>query len=174
MLIEKLFSDKTIKASEKTVMLRDALLDGRTSITEVLRLADGAKDPVKGTCIEAIENVTRERPEIADKTCLDFVTNTLTDKAKRVQWESAKVIANIAHRFPEDLDEGVTNLLENLEKGGTVVRWSAAIALGEIMQLKNYKEMLKPALEAAIPREEKSSIRKKLQAALKMNASVRF
>jgi hypothetical protein len=100
--------------------------------------------------------------------CLNFVTETLSHEAPRVKWESAKVIGNIAHLYPARLDNAINNLLKNSEYPGTVVRWSAAFALGEIIKLKTKRNKdLIPAIEAIINREEDKAIKKIYQAALK-------
>jgi HEAT repeat protein len=117
--------------------------------------------------VEAIEFATKAKPEIATPECLKFVTETLLDKAPRVKWESARVIGNIAHLYPAKLDKAIANLLTNSEFPGTVVRWSAAYALGEIVKLgtKRNKDLI-PAVEAIIRRESDNAIRKIYLAAL--------
>ena len=159
--IISLLSDKTLKPKEKTEILSKLLLDKKIKIDELIAIAKESKDSPKATCIEALEFATKVKPEIADKNCLDFVTQSLCEKAPRIKWESAKVIGNIAHLFPKDMDKAVKNLLDNSEHEGTVVRWSAAFALGEII-MKNplLAKKLVPAAEAIIKREEKNSIRK--------------
>lgn len=168
MNIEELLKDKAIKPKEKTETICIWLLDGILSTKDIIEFSSKGKDPVKATCIEALEFATKKKPTIADETMLSFVTDTLTEKAPRVKWESAKVIGNIAHLFPAKLDSAVSNLIANSEHEGTVVRWSAAYALGEILKLKTkHNTELLPAVEALCEREEKNSIRKIYSAALK-------
>ena len=71
------------------------------------------------------------------------------------------MISNTAHLFTEILDEAITNLLNNSTHKGTVVRWSAALALGEILKLKttHHKKLL-PMLQSIVDKEEKNSIKK--------------
>ena len=165
---QTLLNDKTLKPTQKTELLYKWLTDHPDRISELLDFAKSAKDPIKATCIEAIEFATKANPGIAASECLVFVSKTLTEKAPRVKWESAKVIGNIAHLFPNDLDEAIGNLLTNAEHTGTVVRWSAAFALGEIIKIKHARNAdLIPALEAICDNEEKNSIKKIYQAALK-------
>jgi hypothetical protein len=168
MNIEELIKDKAIKPKEKTETISKLLLDTTLSPKDLIEFASTGKDPIKATCIEAIEFATKQKPTIADERVLLFVTNALTDKAPRVKWESAKVIGNIAHLFPAKLDGAISNLLTNSAHDGTVVRWSAAYALGEILKLKtkHNKELL-PAIEAICEREEKNSIKKIYLAASK-------
>ena len=165
-------TDKQVKAKFKVETISKLLLDGKLSVVDLIKLAKVSKDSEKGTCIEAIEFATRAKPEIASPECLKFVAETLLDKAPRVKWESAKVIGNIAHLYPNKLDKAICNLLTNSECSGSVVRWAAAFALGEIVKLKTkLNRDLIPAVEAIIRREEDNAIRKIYQAALKKVAS---
>lgn len=168
MHIEDLVKDRAIKPKEKTGTISNWLLDGTLDTKDIVRFASKEKAPVKATCIEALEFASKQKPAIANENLLSFVTDALVEKAPRVKWESAKVIANIAHLFPAKLDKTIAHLLINSEHGGTVVRWSAAYALGEILKLKTkYNDELLPAIEAICEREEKNSIRKIYLAAIK-------
>ncbi|MBO1915002.1 hypothetical protein J4G37_60520, partial [Microvirga sp. 3-52] len=90
------------------------------------------------TCMEVLEAATSEKPGIATPKLLEFAENNLSVQAPRIKWESAKVIGNIAHLFPEQLEIPVKHLLENTSHEGTVVRWSAAYALTKIVSLPKY------------------------------------
>lgn len=168
MHIEQLLSDKRIKPKEKTQMISEWISDKSLPVDELISFAEKQKDAAKATCIEALEYATKQNPGIADKDVLNFAINSLTQKAPRVKWESAKVIGNIAHLFPEDLGEAVSNLLINTGHEGTVVRWSAAFALGEILKLNaNYNAKLLPQIESLCEKEEKNSIKKIYNSAIK-------
>lgn len=167
---QEILNDKTLKPKEKTEMLSQLVLNGPTIIDELVTFAKVSKDPIKATIIESFEFATKLKPETANKNMLQFVSNSLTEKAPRVKWESAKVIGNIAHLFPKQLDEAIKNLLVNSEHAGTVVRWSAAFALAQIVKLKTpiNKELI-PAIETILKREEKNSIKKIYLDGLKKN-----
>ena len=168
MEFQELFSDKNIKPKEKTELLSKWIEANPDKVNELIEFAKKSKEPVKATCIEAIEFVTKSQPEIASAICLDFVSKTLTEKAPRIKWESARVIGNIAHQHPEKLDEAITNLIENSGHSGTVVRWSAAYALSRIIKMQTSRnKYLIPAIESICEREEKNSIRKIYLDALK-------
>jgi HEAT repeat protein len=137
-------------------------------VEDLLTFAQVAKGAPKATCIEALEFATMQTPTIADEKCLEFVASSLRDKEPRVKWESAKVIGNVAQLFPTKLDTAINNLLVNSEDEGTVVRWAAAYAIGEILKLKTpINATLLPAVEVIINREEKDSIKKIYHKALK-------
>lgn len=155
------FADKSTKPKEKTEQVMAALQKKELLLTELVEFAQTAKDPVKASCIEAVEWATREQPELADQSCFDFLNEALTSKTPRVKWESARALANIVGCFPDQLEPVTVHLLENAEHSGTVVRWSAANALAAILQLKTgLNTTLLPAAEQLAANEEKSSIRK--------------
>lgn len=161
MTIDELLNDKSIKPKEKTETISRLLTDNTLSVENLISFAQKGKDPVKATCIEAMEYATKTKPSIATENMLVFVSGTLTEKAPRIKWESAKVVGNIAALFPSKLEQAIGNLLVNSEHAGTVVRWSAAFALGEIIKLKtDLNDILLPAIEAICTREEKNSIKK--------------
>jgi len=167
-MLEALLNNKQIKSKEKTETISKWILEKSLSVDELIALAVSSKDPVKATCIEALEFATNTNPEIVSLNCLLFVTGTLMEKAPRIKWESARVVGNIAHLYPDHLDKAITNLLANSEHSGTVVRWSAAFALGQILILKTkVNKTLLPAIEAICEREEKNSIKKIYFSAIK-------
>jgi hypothetical protein len=161
MTLTELLNDKTIKPKVKTETISKWIVEKSLPIDELIVLAEKQKDPSKATCIEAMEYATKLSPNLADETMLKFVTHTLTAKAPRIKWESAKVIGNIAHLFPTKLEKSIDHLLINTAHEGTVVRWSAAFALGEILKLKTKpnKELI-PTIESICEKEEKNSIKK--------------
>lgn len=168
MNIADILSDKSIRPKEKTEKLSVMILDGDLPVAALIDFAAAAKDPVKATCIEAMEYATSRQPEIANGAMLQFATEGLSAKAPRIKWESAKLTGNIAHLFPDELDTAITHLLDNTTHNGTVVRWSAAFALGEIAKLNTkHNRTLLPALENIAAAEEKNSIKKIYLAAFK-------
>lgn len=165
---EALLLDKTLKAKEKTLALSGLLLQKKLSPDELTDYAAKAKDPIKATCIEALEYATTKDPALLTQKAFRFVCRELGAKAPRVKWESARVIANTAHLFPSELGDAVKGLLINSEDDGTVVRWSAAQGLCAIFQVdSSYKKKLRGVIEAIISREEQNSIRKIYLATLK-------
>lgn len=168
MTIAELLKDKTKKIKERTETISKWLIDGTMPVAELIAFAEKAKDVEKATCIEAIEYATKTNLNIADERVFAFVTKMLADNAPRVKWESARVIGNIAHRFPTKLNKAITNLLTNSEDNGTVVRWASAYALGEILKLKTkHNKDLLPAIEAICESEQDNAIKKKYIDAIK-------
>lgn len=168
MNLSEILQDKTLKAKAKTEKISSLLLNEELKPEALWSYADSVKDSDKATCIEAFEYATKSRPQLATLSCLKYVATCLKSEAPRVKWESAKAVANIAHLFPEKLKPAVQALLANTENEGTVVRWAAALALGEIIKLKtNLNKELIPFAEALSVKEEDNAIRKKYADALK-------
>lgn len=168
MNIADLLKDKTLNAKQKTAFLSRWLPDEGMAPTLLLAFAQKAKGSQKASCIEAMEQASLQNPGLVGSDWFGFVTEQLTDKAPRVKWESAKVVANTAHLFPKKLDKAIAHLLGNTEHTGTVVRWSAALALARIVGLKTpHNKTLVPAIKNIMDQEEKNSIKKIYAEALK-------
>jgi hypothetical protein len=120
-----------IKPKEKTALLAAALKSDKKLIIDLITYFPGAPIPERGLCIEAIAEITKEDPKFADG-CLEFVIAQINDKAPRVKWEAATVVANAAKLYPERAAKAIPALIKNTEDDGTVVRWSAAKGLTEI------------------------------------------
>jgi hypothetical protein len=161
MTIPDILHDKLIKPKDKTETIAKMLTDAILTVEELIGFASEARDADKATCIEALEYVSQKLPEIVNADAFGFVARSLAEKAPRVKWESARVIGNTAHLFAGNLDTAIRNLLANTEHPGTVVRWSAAFALAQVIKLglPANKDLL-PAIEAIVNREDKNSIRK--------------
>lgn len=162
------FKDKSKKPKEKKEELSSLIINNQISTSEIIDFANSAKDPIKATCIEAYEYATKQKPEIATKELFEFAISNLTAKAPRVKWESSKVIGNTCGLFLDLLPIAIDNLLLNSKHDGTVVRWSTAFALAEILKLKtDLNNALLAAIEDIINLEEKESIKKIYIAAMK-------
>ena len=168
MNLAELFLDKSIKPKTKTEIISNLLITNKLSSDELCAFAAKSKDSVKASCIEALEFSTKTDPTILSASSFHFVVQSLQEKAPRIKWESARVTGNTAHRFPDQLSQAIEHLLVNSEHTGTVVRWSAAYALGEIYKMRTANNAsLLPVFTAITEREEKNSIRKIYLGAMK-------
>ncbi len=172
MNIADIFRDKKMKQKDQIQLICDALIKKELSLDELLDFSKSAKDSMKASCIEAVEHLTCKHPEFVTIQWLNFVTESLKDKAPRIKWESARVIGNVAHLFPENIETAIENLLKNAKHSGTVVRWSSAFAIGKIIESSNRNaENLKIICEELLKNEEKNSIQKLYFRAIKMTQS---
>lgn len=166
--IQEIFNNKETKPKEKTEAIANLLLDKKLKTEKLIEFASSQKDPIKATCIEAIEYATERKPETACEKTLDFVISNLSQKAPRIKWEASRVIANTIHLFPKKQSQAITELLKNTNHEGTVVRWSTALAFSKIILTKSSESCkIHSELKTIAEKEEKNSIKKIYLAALK-------
>lgn len=168
MTLEELFSDPSLKVKDRSAKLRGLLTTGEIKVPALIAFAEKAKGPVKATCIEGLEYVTKTRPEFLPGTALDFCLRSLKDKEPRVKWEAARTIANTIKLHPSRAEEAVSALMPNTGYDGTVVRWSTAHALASVIGMRTaLNSKLIPKVQAIAAKEEENSIRRIYEAALK-------
>ncbi|MFY8022230.1 MAG: hypothetical protein ACOVP1_13580 [Bacteroidia bacterium] len=167
-IVAEILSNKNLKAKQQTDALVDCLMNQHTTTNELIEIASIQKDIPKANCIEALENCTKTHPQFCNEDAFNFVIAQLKSNTPRVKWESARVIGNTVALFPQHAQIAAEALLKNTNDTGTVVRWSAAFALGEIIQLNlAVNQKIIPLIEEIILKEEKNSIRKIYQTAIK-------
>ena len=172
MPLEELFADRSLAAKDRSARLAHLLEVGEVKGPALIAFAEQAKPPVKATCLEGLEQVTKARPRLLTEAGLDLCLRALSDKEPRVKWEAARVIGNTIHQFPKRAEEAVNALRGNVAHEGTVVRWSMAYALAQVILLRTPLNMwLLAEVASIIKKEEKSSIRKIYEAAIKKVAN---
>lgn len=135
--IEEILKSRMI-SKEKVIKLADEIKNDKNILSGVIDYFNGGSTADKGNCIEAIELVTEERPEIL-LPYLEFLIEQIDHEAPRVKWESARAIGNMAKFHSDKLINAIPKLLMNTEDSGTVVRWSTAKALTEIAKANSQK-----------------------------------
>lgn len=163
-----IISDKSLKAKQKASMLSRLLLDHPELLPELMQYAASAPDGEVATILEALEYASKDQPGVITGEAIDFAISRLSSQAARVKWEAAKVIGNAIGEFSGKAERAVPALLMNTDEDGTVVRWSMAYALGEIVKLDlplNVK--LIPLIREIIEGEPKGSIVNIYEKALK-------
>lgn len=168
MTLEELFADRTMKVKDRSAQLHGMLGENRLDQTALITFAEKADAAAKATCIEALEYATKKKPEFLTGAALDFCLRSLQDKEPRVKWESARVIANTIHLFPDRAEEAVAALMPNTSFDGKVVRWATAHGLARVITMrKSLNGELVPKVNAILKKEEENSIRKIYEAAIK-------
>lgn len=147
------------KSKEIVKLLAETLKREEKLINELIQYFENRSIAEKGNCIEAIEYVTKEKPEFAEN-CLEFIIEHINDKAPRVRWEACRIIGNVAQRFPDKVKKAIPKLLENTRDKVTVVRWSAAFALTEIARSSSEMEKhLTPEFNKIMKRETNNGVK---------------
>ncbi len=156
------------KPKEKVSLLAKKIREDETLIPQLLECFQAGSAGERGHCMEALEFVSQGKDDVV-LPYLDFVVRHLHDSAPRVKWEAAKIIGNVAKRFSDRVATAVPKLWENTKDPGTVVRWSAAYALTEIV--KNQPQMqreLVPKFSDLVKREANNGVRNIYLQALKV------
>lgn len=120
-----------LKAKEVSEALGKAFIDDSEYLKELVDDSCILTDLERAVLMEALEYATDIDPEVVEPV-LDVVFDCLGYEAPRVKYAAAKVVGNVAHRFPEAVFMSAPVLLKNARHSGTSVRSSAAYALGEI------------------------------------------
>ncbi|MEO0082772.1 MAG: HEAT repeat domain-containing protein [candidate division WOR-3 bacterium] len=148
-----------IKPKEKVTLLANEIKKNKKFVNKIIEYFESASAGDQGHLIESLEYASQEKPEFIEPR-LDFVIRHLKNKAPRVKWECARIIANLSGKFPDKTEKAIPNLLQNATDKGTVVRWSVALALTEIAKqnLRTRKQLL-PIFEKMLKSEKNNGVK---------------
>ncbi|MCL2690837.1 MAG: hypothetical protein FWE56_01090 [Candidatus Bathyarchaeota archaeon] len=136
--IINLLSNEAIKSLEKRQEITIAIQTQLITIKEIQTLKNILEDKKLVLVLEAMETVTNKNPEMANTDWLKFVQDLITSKSNNIKREASRIVGNIAHMFPDDLETSIQNLMENTTNEGTVIRWGSAYALAKIIQIPQH------------------------------------
>lgn len=128
--IEEILQSKH-KPKEKVILLAEEIKRDKSFVHEIVGYFSSASTGDRGHLIESLEYISHDHPEYIEPH-FDFILGHLEDKAPRVKWESARIIANLSGQFSGWTQRAIFVLLKNSQDKGVVVRWSVAFALGEV------------------------------------------
>jgi hypothetical protein len=134
--IVSIINDKSLKSTDKREQIADALRAGKITVQEIE--SGGFDEKGIGLILEAMESVSGRDPDLADSEWLAFAKTYILSKSNSLKREASRVVGNIAHRFPGDLEDVIQMLMENTKNDGTVVRWGSAYALGRIILIPEF------------------------------------
>ena len=75
---------------------------------------------------------------IADIEWLNLAVENILSASNSIKRELSRIVGNISHKFPNDLEKAIEKLLLNSKDAGTVVRWGSAYALSKIIVIPQY------------------------------------
>lgn len=159
-------SDK--KPKELLVFLSEKAKKDKNLLNDFSKCLENGSLVEKGICMEVLEFVSQEKPELVIP-YIDEVITYLNYDAPRVKWEAARVVANLSSKYPEKTVKAIDKLIINTKDKGTVVRWATAFALGEIAKHnKNIQKELVKKIENIIKKEQNSGVKNVYLKALKV------
>lgn len=170
MNLSEILNKTTLKSKEKNQKISAALLSGELSEKSLLEFAAQARDVDRATLMEAAEYTTKSNPDFGSIHLLQFAGEQLSSEAPRVVWESSRVIGNLCRKYSDAALKLTPRLAANTEHEGTVVRWSTAYALSQIL-IQTKDKRLSELMRNISKKEKENSIRKIYDAALIKSAS---
>lgn len=133
-----ILNDKSIKAIEKRKFIIKALEEKNITIKEIEGILNETDEKKSAIIFEAIEAVTNSDTQIVDIEWLNFAVENILSASNSIKREASRIVGNISHKFPNDLEKAIEKLLLNSKDPGTVVRWSSAYALSKIIVIPQY------------------------------------
>jgi len=95
--IEEILQSK-LKPKEKITRLANEIKKDKKFVVEIVKYFESAPAGDQGHLIESLEYASQDNPELVAPH-LDFVICHLENKAPRVKWDCARIIANLALKF---------------------------------------------------------------------------
>ena len=133
-----MLNDKSIKAIEKREIIVKALEEKNITIKEIEGILNEIDEKKSAIIFEAIEAVTNSDAQIADIQWLNLAVENILSASNSIKREASRIVGNISHKFPNDLEKAIEKLLLNSKDAGTVVRWGSAYALSKIIVIPQY------------------------------------
>lgn len=167
--IEEILQSK-IKPKEKQEKLVEAVCQKRILAKEFIAFFESASDIDKGTCAEAIKNISATNSEILSP-YIETLLKYINDELPRIKWGVPRAIGNMAKDYPDKAAKAIPYLLKNTtndKSNPTVIKWCAAYALTEIAKsnVKSRKKLL-PIFDKIIKSEKNSGVKNVYSKALK-------
>ncbi|MFH1602087.1 MAG: hypothetical protein ABIB61_03980 [Candidatus Shapirobacteria bacterium] len=147
------------KPKEMALFLTKKFQQQKPTPKEYRTALENASKVEQGVLIETMEFITQENPSFA-KPFLGIIIEYIASPIPKAKWEAARIIGNVIKELPTQAEKGIPNLLVNTNDQGTVVRWSAAFALGEIIKHHSkIRPKLMPKIEKIIKKEQNSGVK---------------
>lgn len=170
-----MLDDKSIKAIEKREIIVKALEEKNITIKEIEGILTETDEKESAIIFEAMEAITNSDAQIADIEWLNLAVENILSASNSIKREASRIVGNISHKFPDDLEKAIEKLLLNSKDAGTVVRWSSAYALSKIIVIPQYANSeLFEKLTEICNREEESGVKNQYIKALKKASKVRL
>lgn len=170
-----ILNDKSIKAIEKRKIIIKALEEKNIKIKEIEGILKEIDEKKSAIIFEAIEAVTNSDEQIADIEWLNLAVENILSSNNSIKRETSRIVGNISHSFPNDLEKAIEKLLLNSKNTGTVVRWGSAYALSRIIVIPQYANSeLFEKLTEICNCEEESGVKNQYIKALKKASKIRL
>ena len=174
MTITEIMNNKSLKRLEKRNSLAEAILNREFDFSIILAACDSLPEKNISLLLEAIEEVSRSKEFALEADYLDLAEKYVLSSDNSCKREASRIVGNLANRFPTELDNAITSLLQNTKNDGTVIRWASAYALSRIIIIPQYaKSALFEQISDLCAKESESGVKKQYLQALKKAERIR-
>ena len=166
--IINLLDSNSFTSIEKRKRIEEAIRTKNITMKQIQLTKNVIDDKKMAIVLEAIEQVTQKSPEVSSIEWLDFVQEFISSKSNNLKREASRVVGNIAHLFPNDLETAIQKLMINTGDMGIVIRWSSAYAFARIIIIPKFANSeLYDILIKFCEKEEDSGVKNQLMNGLK-------
>jgi hypothetical protein len=155
------------KPKELILYLAENVKKNPPLFPQLIEILKSGTDPQRGTCADVIEAVSKENPDLVAP-YVDVLIGYISYKAPHVKWATSETIGNLSKSHCVQTEKAIPHLLANTTDKGTVVRWAAAFALGEIAKnCPDARGALLPKIDEILKTEENNGVKNVYLKALK-------
>lgn len=138
MTITEIMNDKSLKRLEKRNAIVAAMIHREVTFSNISEACESLPEKSISLLLEAIEEVSRAKEFTLGAEYLDLAEKYILSSDNSCKREASRIVGNLANKFPTQLEDAITALLQNAKSDGTVIRWAAAYALSRIIIIPPY------------------------------------
>jgi hypothetical protein len=155
------------KPKELITYLSENVKKNSSLFPQLIEILQTGTDPQRGTVADVIEALSKENPDLVAPH-FAMIIGYINFKAPHVKWAASEIIGNLSKNHCVEAEKAIPNLLANTADKGTVVRWAAAFALGEIAKrCSAARTNLLPKIDEILKTEENNGVKNVYAKALK-------
>ena len=173
-MVISLLENSSLKSIEKRKMIEEAINSNATTINDIKAFKNVVDDKKMAIILEAMEAVTAKNPKIADLEWLEFCQEFILSPSNNLKRESSRIVGNIAHLFPNDLEMPIRMLMANTKNDSKVIRWGSTYAFARIIAIPQHANSeLYERLKELCEREQDNGVKNQLLSGLKKAKKLR-
>lgn len=174
MTITEIINDRSLKRLDKRKAIVSAIIRKETDSSIILKACETLPQKTVSIILEAVEEASRSEEFAPEADYMLLAKKYILSDDNSCKREASRIAGNLAGKFPDELDDIITDLLQNTDNEGTVIRWGSAYALSHIIVIPQYAESpLFEQISDLCAREEEKGVKNQYIKALKKAEKIR-
>ena len=166
--------DKSLKGVARRLAVIELMLNGECPLASLEDLMPQLDERESATVLEALEEISNKKLMPLEVGHLSLVIPYIASSNNSCRREASRTVGNLAVTFPNEVGDAILLLMPNTADESTVVRWSAAYALGRIIVLPSYAQSgLYDELQQIAATETEHGVKSQYDKALKKATKMR-